>query len=197
MLALPVLSLFLLQECGGPPGDVYPSILLSPVTASPPPIHSHPHTLTPPHCIEIPLMGGRLEPGATVCTKLVMQGASLLSNQGEVPLHLLFYYEPAILSANSRLRYTHTPHITYVPHISHTPLTHHIHASHFTHTPHTSHTWLTFRTYPHILHTPFFLSSITHTHTLLFLLHTLHTLTHTVIECCVTASCSGSTSHSI
>ena len=154
MLALPVLSLFLLQECGGPPSDVYPSILLSPVTASPPPIHSHPHTLTPPHCIEIPLMGGRLEPGATVCTKLVMQGASLLSNQGEVPLHLLFYYEPAILSANSRLRYTTHP-------------SHHIRASHFTHTPHTSHTCLTFHTHPshitHMAHISYIPSHTTHT----------------------------------
>lgn len=59
------------------------------------------------HCLELPLPQGRLEPGKGVRANLVMQGGSLssLASGGEIPWNIVFYYEPAVISANSRLRY--------------------------------------------------------------------------------------------
>ena len=112
------------SSCGYP---VYPSSLLSPINHSPHPTSSHPLPVTPSRCIEFPLPNGRLEPGQGVGANLVMRGASssMWAGSGEIPWNILFYYEPALLTANSRLRYSltyiHTQ--TYPPH-THTH-THH------------------------------------------------------------------------
>ena len=94
---------------------IYPSSILSPINRSPPPI-----SLTPPPthhggvvprprhpCIDLPLPKGRLEPGEGIKMSLILQGLlppSLFVPSTEVPWHILFYYEPALITANSRIR---------------------------------------------------------------------------------------------
>ena len=57
-------------------------------------------------CLELPLPQGRLDPGKGVQAHLIMQGVSLssLASSRDVPWNIVFYYEPALISANSRLR---------------------------------------------------------------------------------------------
>ena len=93
---------------------IYPSTLLSPLDHSPgssTPVStpSLPSGTFSPCCLELPLPQGRLEPGKGIRTKLVMQEtpfllSSSVSGAGEIPWNIVFYYEPALISANSRLR---------------------------------------------------------------------------------------------
>ena len=95
---------------------IYPSSILSPINRSPPPTTLPPSLLLPPQggtprhhhpCIDLPLPKGRLEPGEGVKMSLILQGLlppSLFVASAEVPWHILFYYEPALITANSRIR---------------------------------------------------------------------------------------------
>ncbi len=93
-------------------GVVYSSTLLSPLSRSPGPsplTSAHPPSgsFSSPPCLELPLPQGRLEPGKGVKASLILQGTSLspsLSNVSDIPWNVVFYYEPALISANSRLR---------------------------------------------------------------------------------------------
>ena len=82
-------------------GSIYPSTVSSPA-----PLASSPSLLSPrrhpPPCIELPLPAGRLEPGAGVSVGVVLQTFDPL-DKGEVPWNLLLYYEPALITANSRM----------------------------------------------------------------------------------------------
>ena len=90
---------------------IYPSTLVSPLDHTPSPAVTSPTTplssgtFAPNGCLELPLPQGRLEPGMGVKAHLIMQGASLsLERDTEIPWNIVFYYEPALISANSRLR---------------------------------------------------------------------------------------------
>ena len=90
---------------------IYPSSILSPINRSPSPTALAPSFLrqfSRQPCIDIPLPKGRLEPGEGVKTSLILQGLlppSLFESSTELPWHILFYYEPALITANSRIRY--------------------------------------------------------------------------------------------
>lgn len=85
---------------------IYPSTIIStsPMSPSLLPSHLHPsHPLPPPPCIEFPLPHSRLEPGEGVGASLVLQGQG--GNYSEEELwNLVFYYEPALITVNSRIR---------------------------------------------------------------------------------------------
>ena len=89
---------------------IYPSSILSPINRSPPPTTLAPsliHKGTHQPCIDIPLSKGRLEPGEGVKMNLILQGLlppSVFVSSIEVPWHIVFYYEPALITANSRIR---------------------------------------------------------------------------------------------
>ena len=84
--------------------SVYPSTL----TSDPPPRSTLPPlrlpALTPPPCVELPLPHGRLEPGEGVSAGLLLQ-ATVAGQREQSSWDMLFYYEPALIRATSRIRY--------------------------------------------------------------------------------------------
>lgn len=93
---------------------ILPPSCLHSTTPSPPPLPSSPLSAPPfpagcfsAYCLELPLPQGRLDPGKGIQAHLIMQGASLsaVASNREIPWNIIFYYEPALISANSRLRY--------------------------------------------------------------------------------------------
>ena len=98
-------SLYLPQKSNAE-HPIYPSTIISTSPTSPSllPSHLHPsHPHLPSSCIEFPLPHSRLEPGEGVGASLVLQGQG--GNYSEEELwNLVFYYEPALITANSRIR---------------------------------------------------------------------------------------------
>lgn len=85
----------LLEEKTVSEGSIYYSTITSPTLD----LTSYLRLRCPSPCIELPLPRGRLEPGEGVRSTLLLQGVE----SGEVPLNLVFYYEPALITASSRI----------------------------------------------------------------------------------------------
>lgn len=94
-----VLTSMLQREKVSSPGSVYPSALSSSSNSSsllsPPP--------SSPPCIELPLPSGRLEPGGGVSVGVVLQAVDP-QERDEIPLNLLFYYEPTLITSHTTMR---------------------------------------------------------------------------------------------
>jgi len=90
---------------------VYQSTLLSPLIPPASPVAT---PATPSlssgsfssNCLELPLPQGRLESGKGIRANLILQGIAQpsVARSQELPWNIVFYYEPALISANSRLR---------------------------------------------------------------------------------------------
>ena len=107
MYCLHTIRVFCLQKSNAE-HPIYPSTIVNTTPTSPslPPAHLHPsHPHPPSPCIEFPLPHSRLEPGEGVGASLVLQGQGGRYSEEE-PWNLVFYYEPALITANSRIRYS-------------------------------------------------------------------------------------------